>query len=259
MRWRSVLFVPANRPELAAKAVRSGPDVVVVDLEDAVPPNEKADARQTARQAVADVVGRVPVCVRVNPPQSRWFDADLASLPDGLAAIVVPKWERPVDVSLPVIAGLETVLGVADSRAVLGTPVVACYFGAEDFVADMGGERTASNTEVLYARSKVAVTARLAGIPSLDMVTLDFRDSGRFSSEAAGARALGFAGKLCIHPDQVPLANQAFTPSPEEVDRAVRMLAAFDLAGGAVISFEGQMVDEVVAVQARNLIARAEP
>ena len=101
------------------------------------------------------------------------------------------------------------------------------------------------------------MAARLAGVPALDMVTLDYGDEERFTEEAAGARALGYAGKLCIHPAQVPLANAAFTPSEQEVDRARRLLAAFDAAGGAATSFEGEMVDEVVAVQARSVIERA--
>ena len=257
MRWRSMLFVPGHRPDLAAKAPRSSPDVVVLDLEDAVPPATKAEARPAVAEAAAALRGRVPVCVRVNPPGTPWFADDVAALPEGLAAVVVPKWEARVDLGAPVVAGLETVAGVADVRTLLGPPVVACYFGAEDFVADLGGVRTRDNTEVLYARSAVCIAARLAGVPALDMVTLDYGDGDRFTEEAAGARALGYAGKLCIHPAQVTLANEAFTPSEAEVDRARRLLAAFDAAGGAATSFEGEMVDEVVAVHARTVLARA--
>jgi citrate lyase subunit beta/citryl-CoA lyase len=259
MRWRSLLFVPANRPELATKALRCSPDVVVLDLEDAVPTAGKVEARTGMREGAHELLGRVALCVRVNPPGTEWFRGDVESLPDGLTAVVVPKWQATVDFGMPIVAGLETVLGVADARAILGPPVAACYFGAEDFVADLGGVRTDSNAEVQHPRSAVAMAARLAGIPALDMVTLDFRDATRFTEEAAQARALGFSGKICIHPGQVPLANQAFTPTLEEVDRARRLLAAFDAAGGAVISFEGQMVDEVVAVQARAVLARSEP
>jgi citrate lyase subunit beta/citryl-CoA lyase len=258
MRWRSVLFVPGHRPDLAAKAPRSGPDVVVLDLEDAVPPDAKVEARRAVAGAAAELAGRVPVCIRINPPRSPWFADDVAALPDGLTAVVVPKWEEPVDVGHPVFAGLETVRGVADAREILHPPVAACYFGAEDFVADLGGERTPGNLEVLHARSAVAIAARLVDVPAVDMVTLDYGDGDRYTDEATFARALGYAGKLCIHPDQVPLANAAFVPSAEEVDRAHRLLAAFEAAGGAATSFEGLMVDEVVAAQARATIARAE-
>ena len=262
-RWRSLLFVPGNRPELAAKAPRSRPDAVVLDLEDAVPPAAKPDARGQVREAAAGLAGVLPVCVRVNPPGTPWFADDVAALPAGLAAVVVPKLESAAQVAdvagalgdRPVVAGLETVRGVADAREVLRSPVVACYFGAEDYIADLGGVRTSGNAEVAWARAYVAVAARLAAVPALDMVTIDFGDADRFGAEAREARTLGYAGKLCIHPAQVPLAADAFRPSEDEVDAARRLLAAFEAAGGDTIAFEGQMVDEVVAARARAVLA----
>ena len=264
-RWRSLLFVPGNRPDVAAKAPRSGPDAVVLDLEDAVPPAAKAGARDQVREAAAGLAGTLPLCVRVNPPGTEWFAGDVAALPDALAAVVVPKLESAAQVAdmagalggRPVVAGLETVLGVADAREVLRPPVVACYFGAEDYIADLGGVRTPGNAEVAWARAYVAVAARLAGVPALDMVTIDFGDGDRFRAEAREARSLGYAGKLCIHPAQVPLAAEAFRPTDDEVDTARRLLAAFDAAGGDTIAFEGQMVDEVVAARARAVLASA--
>jgi citrate lyase subunit beta/citryl-CoA lyase len=265
-RWRSLLFVPANRPDLAAKATRSSPDAVVLDLEDAVPPAGKEAARATAREAAAALAGQVPVCVRVNPPASPWFAEDAAGLPPGLAAVIVPKLESvaqldEVAAALDghvIVAGLETVLGVADARLLLRPPVTACYFGAEDYIADLGGARTDGNAEVAYARSFVGIAARLAGIPALDMVTLDFGDDDRYVAEAREARALGYAGKLCIHPAQVGLANEAFQPSPEEIGWARGVLRAFEEAGGLTIAVDGQMVDEVVAARARSILASAE-
>ena len=262
-----MLFVPGNRPELAAKAPRSGPDVVVLDLEDAVPPAAKAGARDAVREAAAALAGVVPVCVRVNPPATEWFAADAAALPPGLAGVVVPKLDAADQLAAvadavggrPVVAGIETVRGVLDARAVLRPPVAACYFGAEDYVADLGGVRTPGNAEVATARSYVAMAARLAGVPALDMVTIDFRDADRFVAEAREARALGYAGKLCIHPAQVALAHEAFQPTAEERAWARRLLAAFAAAGGETIAFEGQMVDEVVAARARALLADDEP
>jgi citrate lyase subunit beta / citryl-CoA lyase len=262
-RWRSMLFVPANRPDLAAKAPRSAPDVVVLDLEDAVPPAGKAEARVTLAKAAPALPTGIPVCVRVNPPASPWFAGDIGALPDGLTAVVVPKLESAEQLDRAaealagraVVAGIETVLGVADARELLRPPVTACYFGAEDYVADLGGVRTPGNHEVAYARSYVALAARLAGIPALDMVTLDFGDDARFVEEAGEARALGYAGKLCIHPAQVPLANGAFRPSGHEIDWARRLLRAFGDAGGTTIAFEGIMVDEVVAARARAILA----
>jgi citrate lyase subunit beta/citryl-CoA lyase len=263
VRWRSLLFVPGNRPDLAAKAPRSGPDAVVLDLEDAVPPAAKADARATVRQAAAALDGVVPVCVRVNPPATPWFAEDVAALPPGTAAVVVPKLDAAGQLAevaaalgeMPVVAGIETVRGVDDARTVLAQPIVACYFGAEDYIADLGGVRTPGNAEVATARSLVAIAARLAGVAALDMVTIDFHDTDRFTAEAREARALGYAGKMCIHPRQVPLAHEAFQPTADEVDTARRLLAAFEAAGGDTIAFEGQMVDAVVAARARAVLA----
>jgi citrate lyase subunit beta / citryl-CoA lyase len=264
--WRSMLFVPANRPELAAKAPRSGPGVVVLDLEDAVPTSGKIDARSTARQAAEELAPVVPVCIRVNPPGTPWFGDDAAMLPDGLCAVVVPKLESAAQLDRvtdaldgrAIVAGIETVKGVADARDLLRAPVVACYFGAEDYVADLGGVRTAGNAEVAYARSYVAMAARIGGVAALDMVTLDFGDDDRFVAEAREARALGYTGKLCIHPAQVALANESFRPSAEETDWARRLLDAFDGGGGHTMSFEGLMVDEVVAARARAMLAATE-
>ena len=266
-RWRSALFVPGDRPELAPKALRRSPDLVVLDLEDAVPPAGKAAARDAVRASVAELAGRVRVGVRVNPPGSEWFAGDAATVAglDGLDVVVVPKLDTPEQRRVvadavggrPLVAGLETVRGALDARLVLEPPVVACYFGAEDYVADLGGVRTPGNAEVAYPRAHVAAAARLAGVPALDMVTIDLRDHDRFAAEAREARSLGYSGKLCIHPDQVPLAHEAFRPSAEEIAWATDLLAAFDAAGGRTIGFAGQMVDEVVAARARSILAAA--
>jgi citrate lyase subunit beta/citryl-CoA lyase len=275
--WRSVLFCPADADALVAKAPRSEPDLVVLDLEDAVPPDRKAAARDHARrnaELLLALDGGPAVAVRVNGPRTPWFADDVAAgLAPGLAAVVVPKFEHAEDGSLVaaalaraglagvgVMAGIETVLGVADCRQLLGPPVVACYFGAEDYVADLGGQRTPSNAEVATARSLVAMAARLAGVAALDIVVIEHGDHQRFSREAEEARALGYAGKLCIHPAQVPLARSAFTPTPEEVDRARRLIAAYQSAvqdGVGVISFEGVMVDGPVLAQAHTVLRLA--
>jgi citrate lyase subunit beta/citryl-CoA lyase len=274
-RLRSLLFAPAVRPDFIAKLPERGADAVVVDCEDATPPGAKQEARDNVRALVPELSTRCTVTVRVNAVASEWFADDIAALVPEAAAVVLPKIDsvdamdtvaRALDAaglsSVGVIAGIETALGVADARAVLGHPrIVAAYFGAEDFIADMGGVRTASNDEVLFARSAVALAGRLAGVPVLDQVVTDFRDDDRFNRECAEARALGYSGKLCIHPGQVTIANTAFVPSAEEVDRARRMLdayAAASAAGVSAIDFEGQMVDEPLAAQARRVLLLAE-
>jgi citrate lyase subunit beta/citryl-CoA lyase len=275
-RLRSLLFAPAVRPDFLAKLPARGADAVVIDCEDATPSNAKAEGRANARELAPGLASQCAVTVRINPPATEWFADDVRDglVPD-LAAVVVPKIETVEGLAgvvaaldaaglteLGIVAGIETALGVADARPLLVHPrIVAAYFGAEDFIADMGGVRTESNHEVVYARQRVALAGRLAGVPVLDQVVTDFRNADRFTHEAAEARAMGYAGKLCIHPGQVELANAAFTPSGAEIDRARRLLEAYETAsaaGVAAIDFEGQMVDEPLAAQARRIIALAD-
>ncbi len=276
-RMRSVLIAPAVRPDFLAKLPGRGADLLFIDCEDAVPANAKAEARVTARSAVPGLVAEgCPVIVRINAIASPWFDDDIASgVAPEASAVVIPKVDdlgaldraaAALDAAglehLGVFAGFETARGVADARPLLAHPrVVGAYFGAEDFIADMGGVRTASNLEVAYARAQTVLAARLAGVPIVDQVVTDFRNDDAYRTEAEEARNLGYAGKLCIHPSQVAIANAAFAPSAEDVDRARRLLSAYEKAsaeGLAAIDFEGQMVDEPLAAQARNTLARAE-
>ena len=276
-RLRSLLFAPAVRPDLVAKLPGTGADGVVIDCEDATPPGAKAEGRENARRLAPEIAGRGPlVFVRVNAVASPWFEEDVREgLCAELAGIVVPKLDRAEQIDavlralaeagradIALLAGIETALGVADARALLAHPRVgAAYFGAEDFVADMGGVRTEASQEVLYARSRVALAGRLAGVATLDQVVTDFRNAAAFEREVREARALGYQGKLCIHPGQVALANAGFLPSEAEVRHARRLLEAYERAaqgGVAAIEFEGQMVDEPLAARARQTLARAE-
>lgn len=277
-RMRSLLAVPANRLDLVAKAPRSSPDAVFLDLEDGVPPAAKesarADAVEAARLLTADRPA-IQVLVRVNGVGTPWFAGDVAEgLGPDLAGVVVPKVESAADVevvvaalgaaglaNLPILAGVESAAGVARAEEFLRAPVRWCYFGAEDFVADLGGVRTESNLEVLYARSRVVLAARLGDVHPVDQILADFRDDDRYRRDAREARALGYRGKLCIHPAQVALAHEVFTPSADEVDRARRLLAAHEEAsarGEAVIAFEGEMVDEPMARRARAVLDAAD-
>lgn len=273
---RSVLIAPAVRPDFLAKLPGRGADMLFVDCEDAVPANAKDEARRIARSTVPELAAAgCAVIVRVNAVASEWFEADVA---DGVApeavSVVIPKVETLAALDRAselldqaglthtgIFAGFETALGVADARPLLAHPrVVAAYFGAEDYIADMGGVRTESNDEVHFARSAAVLAARLAGVPIVDQVVTDFRNDDAYATEADQARNLGYAGKLCIHPSQVAIANAAFSPSEQELDRARRLLTAYEeasAAGIAAIDFEGQMVDEPLASQARNTLARA--
>jgi citrate lyase subunit beta/citryl-CoA lyase len=275
-RLRSLLFAPAVRPDFLERLPERGADAVVIDCEDATPPNAKGEARAHARRLAPELArGGCRVFVRVNSVSSPWFEEDVRlGLCEQLTGIVLPKVERSEQLEhagraldrvglsgLRILAGIETALGVADVRALLAHPrVAAAYFGAEDFAADMGGVRTEGSQEVLYARSRVALAGRLAGVSTLDQVVVDFRNGELFAREVREARALGYRGKLCIHPLQVAAANAGFLPSSEEVDFARRMLDAYasaSAAGVAAIDFEGQMVDAPLASRARQILAAA--
>lgn len=278
LRPRSVLFAPGSRADLMAKLPRSGPDAAVIDLEDAVPATAqaKADARPIARagsEALCAEHPQLAVFVRVNPVHSPFFGDDLAALHAGLAGVMVPKLEAAVDVemardalrerglNLPILAGLETGAGVWNAHAILRQDCVHwAYFGAEDYITDLGGIRTPGNQEVLYARSQVALAARLTGTHALDIVVTALNDEPRFREDAAQGRSLGYGGKLCIHPAQVPLSNELFGVSEAQLARARALLdaaAGAAQAGHGAFSFEGQMVDEPMLAAARAALAQA--
>lgn len=263
---RTVLFVPGGRADMIAKSPRSLPDIIVVDLEDAVAQADKDGARRTATEAVDELdAGDAVVLVRVNPPASPWFDADLAAVSGSRAAgVVLPKLERAEDLAavraaLPpgavVCAGLETARGVADCRSLLSGGVDAVYFGAEDYIADLGGRRSTAGTEVLYARSRVVLAARLAAVPAVDQAVVAVHDHDRYRTDAEQGRDLGYQGKICLHPAQVEIARKVFSASPAEVEHARAVLAAGASGVGMV---DGQMVDDVHLRMATALLARAD-
>ena len=266
---RSLLFVPATRPDMVAKVERVRPDAVVLDLEDAVAPGEKDTARETAAETLSAArPGAGTVLVRVNAPGTRWHDDDVRAVADLVAAghadgAVLPKYEDAGQLSslraaLPdgarVVGGLESGLGVADARQLLAAGPDAAYFGAEDYVADVGGRRTAAGTEVLYARSRVCLYAALAGVASLDQVVTAVRDADGFRADAEQGLSLGFRGKVCLHPAQVTVAHEVFTPTAQEVEHAHRVLAAGEAGVGVV---DGEMVDAVHLTLARSVLTRA--
>jgi citrate lyase subunit beta/citryl-CoA lyase len=267
-----MLFMPGHRADMIAKIPRFAPDIAVADLEDAVAADAKPQARSTAVAAIdaLDAAGPVPstVLIRVNPVGTPWFVEDVAAAAGCSAAgLVVPKLESQHQVDQVrqvmaehswldglIVAGLETALGVADARALLDRGVSGVYFGAEDYAADIGGRRSRGGEEVLYARSQVLLAARLAGIPALDQVVPDLADDEQFLADARAGQNLGYQGKMCVHPRQVPLAHQVFTPADAEIEHAREVLAVGRAGVGVV---DGQMIDDVHIRMARAVLARA--
>lgn len=280
---RSLIFSPGNRLDLVAKAVRSGADAIIVDLEDAVP----ADAKAATRDGLADLPeSHVPLYVRVNDPTTPWFWADVvAAARADVAGIVVPKAEDPdvlrrldgaltaVEVdrglevgTLDVVPLIESARGVFEAHAVLTAAerIRGLLFGSGeqgDLVVDLGVEWTPDGSGLLYARSQVVLAARLAQVQPLDAVFMDFRNLDALRVECELARRTGYEGKTAIHPAQVPVINEVFTPDEAEVAHHQRVVDAFEQAlkeGAASINLDGKMVDYAVARVARSRLARAE-
>jgi citrate lyase subunit beta/citryl-CoA lyase len=254
---------------MVAKVPRWSPDAVAVDLEDAVAAADKESARESAVRAVADLAGPAAdagtvVLVRVNATATSWYADDVAAVAASAAhGVVLPKLESVDQLEdlhdrsggLPVIGGLETARGVARCGELLGSGgLVAVYFGAEDYIASVGGRRTPAGREVLYARSEVVLAAAVAGVGALDQTVVAARDTEAFRADAAAGRDLGYDGKICIHPSQVALAHEAFTPTDEEVAHAREVIEAGRSGVGVV---DGEMVDDVHLRMAQAVLARA--
>lgn len=258
----SYLFVPGDRPERFAKAAATGAHRIVLDLEDAVGPAAKDEARVHVREWLA---GGGQGVVRINGADTPWFEADLAMLlscPD--AEIMVPKAEPPtfarVSVALPgrpLVALIETVAGLVDIHAVAAAAAVSrLAFGHLDFGVDARMAGPSSSFDP--ARFQIALASRHAGLlPPIDGVTVDLGNEEVLAADLARARDLGFAAKLCIHPKQVTPVNAAFAPSDEDLAWARRIVSAVESNGGAVVQLDGKMVDKPVLDRALGLLAAA--
>ena len=280
---RSALFCPGNRPDLVAKAVASGADAVVVDLEDAVPPSLKSAARDDLSR-LPDTA--VPIVVRVNgaEPEMLWSDVSAVARSRAVG-IVLPKAEdrdllvaiggafsvAEVDAGRPpgalaIIPLIETASGVLNAAEILSAPRVrAVMFGSGeqgDLFDDLGGRWTPDGAALEYARLHVLLAARAAGVAlALDGVFMDFKNLDALRVECEVAATAGYGGKAAIHPGQIAVIHEAFTPAAEEVERQRRIIDEFESAlaeGSASIAVDGRMVDEAVAKVARSVIRRYE-
>jgi citrate lyase subunit beta/citryl-CoA lyase len=273
-RLRSLLFVPGDRPDRMEKALGSGADALILDLEDAVAPA----AKPAAREAVAAFLRRdrtLPLYVRINPLDGGLTPADLvAILPEQPDGIVLPKAEGAAtvealvrfDVAMPILPiATETppAIFALGSYAEVGNRLAGLTWGAEDLPAAIGAA-TSREADGGYtppyqlARSLTLFGAHAAGVPAIETVYPDFRDLDGLAAYAARGRRDGFSGMMAIHPAQVPVINHAFTPSAEEVAQARRIVALFAANPGAgALSLDGRMVDAPHLKAAQGLLARA--
>lgn len=262
---RTYLFVPGNRPDRFAKALASGADAVVLDLEDAVRPADKG----AARDAVADFVRtvsngeRARLVVRVNDETTPWFDADVALAVQIAAIIMLPKAEQPAMIArlrsacptilvLPLIETARGVLACESLAAALG--VQRLVFGTLDFALDLNLSGDPIGFD--YAASRIALASRAAEIATpVAGVTAALEDEAQLLADLARARAHGFGAKLCIHPRQIEPIHRALRPTDAELDWARSVIAASETAAGAV-QVDGSMVDQPVLRRAHALLAR---
>ena len=272
---RSILFVPGNRADRFPRALAAGADAVVFDLEDGVEDGRKADARGAiAEWLAATPASRTARFVRVNASGSAWQAEDLvwlASVSGHIDGVVLPKAESSADIERVaalapagcVIPLLETARGIIGAAAIASAraTIPALLFGAEDFTAELGIPRTLDGEELLLARSQVVLAAAAIGADAIDAVFVDLAAPERLRQDAMRARALGFRGKMAIHPDQVATINGVFSPSADEIARARRLIDAADAArrqGEGAFRFEDRMVDAPVIARARRVLALAD-
>jgi citrate lyase subunit beta/citryl-CoA lyase len=275
---RSLLFVPADAERKIAKALQSAADVVILDLEDSVAPDRKEAARRLAAESLTNWQSAQPqLFVRVNSDATGLLAADLEAVmparPDGL---MLPKAEGGKDVvhlarrltqQVPVIAiATETAAAMfaVASFAQAVPPLIGMTWGAEDLSSDLGAVASRDAEGRLtdpyrLARTLCLLGARAAGVEPIDTVYLDFRDRDGLGRECAAAMRDGFSGKLAIHPDQIDIINEAFTPSAAAIAEARAVIDAFSAAGDAgVVAIGGRMCDIPHRRRAEKLLARAE-
>ncbi|MFQ5854053.1 MAG: HpcH/HpaI aldolase/citrate lyase family protein [Anaerolineae bacterium] len=280
---RSLLFSPGDSSRKISKAAQLDVDSIIMDLEDAVALSQKETARHTVVESLLNLdFGRSERVIRINPLNTDFFNDDLRATvdarPDGY---VIPKVETPDHVqavsqcldeaearrgwpqgTIRLLVLIETAKGVMnlDAIAQASQRLEALLFGAEDFVVDLGVQRSRDGWEVFYARSAVVTVAAAYELQAIDTVFVDLHDLAGLEAECEFVRQLGFEGKMAIHPRQVEIINRVFAPSSTEIERALRLVQAFaehESSGSGVFEIDGKMVDMPVVRAAERLLEKA--
>lgn len=280
---RTRLYMPGNNPDLMRNGGLFGADCVILDLEDSVSPAEKDAARVLVRNTLLCVdYFECERIVRINPLATEFGEADLEmTVPSGVDTILIPKCESARDVldveaiiariekerglgyQVLLMPLIETARGVLDAYAVASASerVVALCFGAEDFTADIGAERTREGTESFTARSLIVLGAKAARVQAIDTVFSDIADEEGLVASTKEAMALGFEGKGVIHPAQIAPVHRVFTPAPERIEYARKVVAAIEKArreGSGVATIGSKMIDAPIEARARKILRLAE-
>jgi len=280
---RSMLFLPGNNPNLLINGSILGADAVILDLEDSVAPSEKVAARILVRNTMRYMdFGRCEIIVRINSVDTDFWKDDLDTvIPQKPSLILLPKSGSPTDVleadryiteaearfgvepgSVGLMPLIETALGVENAYAIAACSprVKALFLGAEDLTADLQCKRTKEGREIEYARTRLVVAARAAGVDVYDTPFTDVNDDEGIYTDAALAKALGFSGKASISPRHVEAINHVFTPTMEEIDYAYEVMDAIEQAkaqGKGAIALRGKMIDAPIVSRAQRTIDTA--
>jgi citrate lyase subunit beta/citryl-CoA lyase len=278
-----LLFVPGNKANMLEKALGSPADALLPDMEDSVPDGEKTAARETVRHFLPRLAASpARVIVRVNSLETAWVEDDLAAIVGPhVDAVSIGKIRGAADIStvsnlianlerragldvgrVMLIPWIETAEAVLDCRSICGASrrVAAVAFGAEDFTHDLAIERLDDDSQLGYARSAVCIAARAAGVLALDTPYFEFRNPDGLRADALAAKRIGFKGKFAIHPAQIEVLNECFSPSPEEIAAAERIVAAYEEAerrGRGSTSLDGKVIDVPVVKRARAVLRLA--
>ena len=279
---RALLYMPGDNWKMINKSVTLGVDSICMDMEDGTAVNKKAEARETIAKALKELdFGSSEKLARINSVGSGWekddIDAVLPYHPDG---IVIPKVESYEQVewagkiiedaelkngwkvnSIRVLIGVETAKGILNLKEIAAHPRLdAIIFGGEDFAASIGAVRTKDAVELLYARQAVIIACAANDIQPIDIVTIDYKDLEALKAEAEFGARIGFSGKQVIHPNQIPVVQEAFTPSDEEIAYARRIVETFKASqkeGKGAYSLDGKMIDMPLLRNAEKVLARA--
>lgn len=264
------LFVPGHESDKLHKALRSRADVVIVDWEDAVPANKKGEARSVVRATLGSVPSCPRLVLRINSPKTDYYAEDIAAR-EGLpiSAIMLAKVVEPAELQhlaglgLPIIPVIESALGIENAFEIAKAhPLVErLVLGTMDLMADMGAQWEPDGPALQYIRSRLLIAGRAAGLAgSIDGVYPLLGDLDGLHQEAMTARKLGFEGKLVIHPRQIDVVCQVFTPTPEEISEAKQTIAAFDeavAAGRSAIRIGERFIDPPIVIWAQNILRLA--
>ncbi|XP_072884786.1 citramalyl-CoA lyase, mitochondrial isoform X1 [Hemitrygon akajei] len=289
---RAVLYVPGNDERKLQKIPNLHVDCAVLDCEDGVALNRKEDARQTIAKVLSQPqVGHTDLCVRINSVSSGLAELDMeAILPskDRPPTLMLPKVEnteeikwfadrfakyskgQPVKEPMNLITFVETAVGLLNFKDVCqeaqrlgasaGFLLDGVVFGSDDFCASIGATRTEDAWELLYARQKVVATAKAFGLQAIDLVYIDYKNEKGLSKQSREGALMGFTGKQVIHPDQIPIVQEAFSPSAERIKWALELIQAFEehqKLGKGAFTFHGSMIDMPSLKQAQNVVTLA--